>query len=130
MAKHNMKRVLVALVIAGHVSLAGAQIEPVFPPEKSKPVSPYTPGVIAGGYLYVSGQGVEGADGKKAADFESQAEQAVKNVESVIRAAGLTLDHVVYVQVYLENLQNLDVVNRVFVKYFPHNPPARAVIGV
>jgi reactive intermediate/imine deaminase len=129
-ANINMKWAFLAVMIPGYVSLAGAQIEPVFPPEKPKPVSPYTPGVFAGDYLYVSGQGADASDGKKAADFEGQAEQAIKNVESVVRAAGLTLEHVVYVHVYLENLQNIDIVNRVFAKYFRHNPPARAVLGV
>lgn len=130
MTKSSITRTLFALAIAGHVWLAAAQIEPVFVPRKPKPTSPYTPGVFAGDYLYVSGQGAEGVDGKLAADFNSQAEQALKNVQSVVRAAGLTLENVVYVQVYLEDVHNFDAVNRLFAKYFPKNPPARAVLGV
>jgi reactive intermediate/imine deaminase len=114
----------------GSICAVAAQVKPIFPPSAPKPVGPYTPGVSAGDYLYVSGQGATAPDGKKAADFEGQAEQTVKNVQSIVTAAGLTLEHVVYVQVYLEDMQNYDVMNRVFAKYFPTNPPARAVIGV
>jgi reactive intermediate/imine deaminase len=130
MTKNEAGRFFVALMIAGHAGLVGAQIEPVFPPGKPKPPSPYTPGVMTGDYLYVSGQGAAGLDGTQPANFDAQAEQAIKNVESVVRAAGLTLENVVYVQVYLDDIHNLDRVNRVFAKYFHKDPPARAVLGV
>ena len=45
-------------------------------------------------------------------------------------AAGLNLENVVYVQVYLEDVNNYDRLNTVFAKYFPKTPPARAVLGV
>ncbi len=124
------RRVLLTLLIASQASLAIAQIKSVFPPDAPKPVGPYSPGVLVGGYLYVSGEGAKDADGKLASDVESQAEQAIRNVQSIVRAAGLSLDNVVYMQVYLENLQTLDAVNRAFSKYFPHDPPARTVLGV
>lgn len=126
----ELRRALLLLAVAGHVTFAGAQVKPIFLSGVPKPASPYSPGVLAGDYLYVSGQGAAGAEGKMAADFEGQAEQTVQNVQAVLGAAGLTLKHVVYVQVYLENLQNLPVLNRVFAKYFPDDPPARAVLGV
>jgi reactive intermediate/imine deaminase len=130
MAGTELRRVLLGLAIAGHLTLVGAQVKPIFLTGVPKPASPYSPGVLAGDYLYVSGQGAESADGKMAPDFEGQADQTVQNVQAILRAAGLTLKHVVYVQVYLENLQNLSALNRVFAKYFPDNPPARAVLGV
>lgn len=120
---------VLALALVAH-ALAAQEIKPVYPPGQPRPASPYTPGVFAGDYLYVSGQGAEAPDGAQPAGFEAQAEQAVKNVQAVVRAAGLSLEHVAYVQVYLEDMGNLPTVNRVFQKYFPHNPPARAVLGV
>lgn len=125
-----MSRVLLTLLIASQVSLAVAQVRAVFPPNAPKPAGPYSPGVLVGDYLYVSGQGAKDADGKLASDAESQAEQAIRNVQSIVRAAGLSLENVVYMQLYLENLQTMDAVNRAFAKYFPHDPPARAVLGV
>jgi enamine deaminase RidA (YjgF/YER057c/UK114 family) len=45
-------------------------------------------------------------------------------------AAGLSMEHVVYVQVYLEDVSNYERLNKIFAKYFPRTPPARAVLGV
>jgi len=130
MLKIEMRRILPALLLATNISFAAVQIEPVFPTGAPRPASPYTPGVFAGEYLYVSGQGAEDTNGKLPANFEGQAEQAVENVQAVVRAAGLTLEHVVYMQVYLEDIGNVDTLNHVFKKYFPKDPPARAVLGV
>ncbi len=44
--------------------------------------------------------------------------------------SGLTLDNVVYVQVYLTDMNSYAEMNRVFGEYFSKNPPARAVLGV
>jgi len=48
----------------------------------------------------------------------------------VVEKAGLTKDHVVYVQVYLEDTNHFPELNGVFARYFPKDPPARAVLGV
>ena len=93
-------------------------------------MGPYSPGVIADGYLYVSGQGAKAADGQMPATFEAQAQQALDNVKAVVEAAGLTLDHVVYTHVYLEDIDNAAALDRVYARYFPKDPPARAMIGV
>jgi enamine deaminase RidA (YjgF/YER057c/UK114 family) len=86
-----------------------------------------TKGIDAGDYIYVSGQGPGGAG---ATDFAGQARQCLENVRKVVEAAGLTMEHVVYVQVQLENVQHYRELNDVFASYFPHDPPARAVLGV
>src|SRR3984893_1731918 len=87
-------------------------------------------GIDAGEYVYVSGQGPERPDGSVPSDFDAQATQALENVKAIVVAAGLTMEHVVYVQVYLEDLNNYERLNKIFAKYFPHIPPARAVLGV
>jgi enamine deaminase RidA (YjgF/YER057c/UK114 family) len=48
----------------------------------------------------------------------------------VVEAAGLTMDHVVYVQVYLDDISNYETLNSAFADYFSKTPPARAVLGV
>ena len=78
----------------------------VVPASGPAPVGPYSPGVIADGYLYVSGQGAKTADGQMPATFEAQAQQTLDNVKAVVEAAGLTLDHVVYTHAYLEDISN------------------------
>jgi enamine deaminase RidA (YjgF/YER057c/UK114 family) len=51
-------------------------------------------------------------------------------VTSIVEAAGLNRKHVVYVQVYLEDISKYEDVNRVFEQYFGKQAPARAVLGV
>ena len=107
-----MKLLTLALVVAG-VAVAGAQQKAVVPASGPAPVGPYSPGVIADGYLYVSGQGAKTADGQMPATFEAQAQQTLENVKAVVEAAGLTLDHVVYTHVYLEDISNAAALDRV-----------------
>ena len=47
-----------------------------------------------------------------------------------MKSAGLTTEHVVYVQVYLEDMSNHDEMKRVFAEYFGKSQPAQAVLGV
>jgi enamine deaminase RidA (YjgF/YER057c/UK114 family) len=62
--------------------------------------------------------------------FGAQIRQALENVKSVVQAAGLTMEHVVYTQVYLEDISKYGEVNGVFAEVFGKTPPARAVLGV
>jgi enamine deaminase RidA (YjgF/YER057c/UK114 family) len=62
--------------------------------------------------------------------FEGQASQALENIKTIVEGAGLNMEHIVYVQVYLEDVGNYEKLNGVFAKYFPGTPPARAVLGV
>jgi len=87
-------------------------------------------GVDAGDYLYISGQGPRRADGTVPSAFGPQFRQALDNVRAVLESAGLTLDNVVYVHVYLTDIGCYAEMNRVFGEYFPKTPPARAVLGV
>jgi reactive intermediate/imine deaminase len=102
----------------------------IFPPS-AKPIGPYSPGIFAGEYLYVSGQGARGTDGKLADTFEAQAHQCFENVKSIVEAAGLTMENVVYTHVYLADAANYDAMNKVWAQYFSRGiPPARATVGV
>jgi len=91
---------------------------------------PYSAAVEAGGYLYISGQGPRRADGSLPADFASQVRQALENMKAVVASSGLTMEHVVYVQVYLQDTDKYAEMNAAFAEYFPKTPPARAVLGV
>jgi enamine deaminase RidA (YjgF/YER057c/UK114 family) len=82
------------------------------------------------GYVYVAGQSARRPDGAIPDKFSGQVRQSLDNVKSVVQAAGLTIDHIVYVQVYLRDVSHYPELNEVFANYFPKFPPARAVVGV
>jgi reactive intermediate/imine deaminase len=118
--------VLLTIAVGMH-----AQVRAVAPAQNSASTNHvYSAGVDAGDYVYVSGQGPRRADGSLPPSFDAQVRQALDNVKSVVLAAGLTMDNVVYTQVYLEDIGKYAVVNAVFAEYFGKSPPARAVLGV
>lgn len=102
----------------------------VISPPGTTVVGPYSPGILAGDFLYVSGQGGRDADGTLAADIEAQVRQTLRNLQAIVEAGGLTLAHVVYCQVYLTDMAAYDAMDRVWREFFPTSPPARAVLGV
>jgi enamine deaminase RidA (YjgF/YER057c/UK114 family) len=102
-----------------------AQITPINP----TPGQP-TPAIEADGYLYISAQGPHSTSGPSPTTFPDQVRQSLDNVKSILATAHLTLDHLVYLQVYLENIDNVDALDKAFDAYFPKTPPARSVLGV
>jgi len=80
--------------------------------------------------LYVSGQGPRRPDSSSPPDIAGQIRQALDNVKAVVESAGLTMEHVVYLQVYLEDIRASGEVEKVFADYFSKSSPARAILGV
>jgi 2-iminobutanoate/2-iminopropanoate deaminase len=104
--------------------LAAADIQTIVPSNGAKPVGPYSPGLLAGDYLYVSGQGST-AKGK----FEEHARSCLNNVKAIIEGAGLAMNQVVYAQLYLADIRNYEAVNKIWPEYFGELP-ARAALAV
>jgi len=96
------------------------------PPEKDA----YSPVVDAKDYVYISGQSARQLNGKLPETFSAQVRQALENIKTVLGSTGLTMDHVVYTQVYLEDVSKYADLNTAFAEYFSKAPPARAVLGV
>ena len=109
---------------------AQSQVRAVVPASMSAHANRfYSPGVDAGDYVYISGQGPRRPDGSSPPTFDAQVRQALDNVKAIVESAGLTMEHVVYTQVYLEDIGQYGEMNRVFAEYFGKTPPARAVLG-
>jgi len=89
-----------AVVVLFGAPGAGAEKRAIAPPGV-KPVGPYSPGILVGDYLYVSGQGGRDAAGTLSPTVEGQTRQTLQNVKAIVEAAGLTMEHVVYSQVYI-----------------------------
>ncbi len=96
----------------------------------AKPVGPYSPGILAGEYLFISGQGARDAAGRMTEGVDAQTRQCLENVKAIVESAGLNLKHIVHLQLYLEHMEEFEIVDRVYADYFPEDPPARVVIGV
>ena len=122
-----MRFLITALLLL--TPLAGAEKRPVMPPS-IKIIGPYSLGMLTRDFLYVSGQGAKDAQGQIPADLDGQLRQVFENVKTIVEAAGLTMAHVVYTQVYLSDPSDEGPLNRVWTHYFPQSPPARSTIGI
>jgi reactive intermediate/imine deaminase len=108
-----------------------AQVRAVVPAQAAAHANRfYSPGVDAGDYVYISAQGPRRPDGSLPATFAAQVRQSLDNVKAIVEAAGLTMDHVVYTQVYLDDVSKYGEMNSAFAEYFGKTLPARAVLGV
>ena len=95
------------------------------------PGFPYSPGILAGDTLYVSGKGDQIPGGGHPATFEEQVRQAMRNVETTLKQAGLDFRNVVMSHVFLDKYENLDVANRVYNEFFEDgSEPACATVFV
>jgi len=121
---------LIGVIVVLFSALGAGAEKRAIAPAGIKPIGPYSPGILAGDFLYVSGQGGRDADGKLPTTIEGQARQTLQNVKAIVEAAGWTLEHVVYSQVYLADMAHYDAMDRVWKEFFSKAPPARAVLGV
>ena len=99
-----------------------SRIHVVRPPEGSIPgaLGPYSPGVMAGDALYLSGQGGRDPATSRLPDgVEAQATKALGNIGQVIAAAGLSADDVVYSNAYYLGCGSAGAVDRAFDAAFP-----------
>ncbi len=101
----------------------------VVPANGAKPVGPYSSGIVAGGYLYASGQGARDQSGKMTEGIEAQTRQTLSYIRGIVEAGGLTMEHIVYAQVYLTDVSQVEGMEKVWREVFPNNPPARAILG-
>jgi len=94
-------------------------------------VGPYSQGIEAGGFIFVSGQLPATADGELiTADPKAAARQALANVRAVLEAAGARMDDVVKVTVYLADIADFGAMNEVYKEFFSEPYPARVAVAV
>lgn len=100
-------------------------------PDRKFPAVPLSPGVDAGGLVFVSGQIATNADGSPyIGTFKQEVDRAIDNVEAVMKAAGGSLSSVVKVTAYLSNALLFAPFNEVYAARFTDGPPARTTVVV
>ncbi len=99
-------------------------------PKGANPAGPYSPGIIAGGTMYVAGQIGRDASGGTPEVFEDEVKACIGAAEKILKEAGLTLADAVAVQVYLTDMELFDRMNKIYMVSFPEPRPARTTVGV
>ncbi|MGN0077130.1 MAG: Rid family detoxifying hydrolase [Parafannyhessea sp.] len=96
-------------------------------------VGPYSQGTTAGRLVFASGQlAIDPHDNARImqGDVAQQTERVIQLVEAILAEADCTLSDVAQTTIYLVDLDDLDVVNKVYARYFPMPAPARSVVEV
>lgn len=107
-----------------------SQPRPVHAANLPKPVGPYSPGVTLDRLVFVSGQGAtDPTTGRIASDdVDRQTEQCLRNVQTILQAAGSDLAHVIRCGVFLIDMREFPRMNAAYERVFGTHRPARTTI--
>ena len=129
-------RLIVLAVLLSVLTIAGSAQSGVKGAVESldapKAIGPYSQAIVANGFVFSAGQ--VGFDQKAGAlvegGIEAQTEQALRNIEAVLKAARSSLEDVVKTTVFLTDLNDFAKMNEVFAKRFKAPFPARSTVQV
>jgi len=95
-----------------------------------QPAGHYSQAIVHGGMVYVAGQlPIDPHNPERnVGSIKQQTEQAIRNVEAILLAAGSDLDHVVKTTVYIADMALWGRVNAVYARLFGGHRPARAIV--
>jgi 2-iminobutanoate/2-iminopropanoate deaminase len=96
------------------------------------PIGPYSQGVVASGFLFVSGQiPLDPRTGETVqGDISVQTERVLDNIGAILKAAKMGAPTVVKATVYMTDLGEFAAMNAVYEKYFGKDSPARSTVQV
>ena len=101
-------------------------------PDAPKAMGAYSPAIKAGNLLFISGQiPLDPTTGILIqGDIAAQADQVMRNLTALLRAAGASFTNVVRTTVYLADMNDFAGMNEVYSRYLVDPPPARATVQV
>ena len=94
-----------------------------------EPLGPYSPGLVVGNRVYVSGQGPRVPGGDTPEGIEAQTRQVMTNIKTILEAGGATMDNVVKSTVHLKDLNDFAAFNKVYSEFFTKPYPVRTTVG-
>jgi len=90
-------------------------------------LGPYSQAIVAGGLVFCSGTaGIDPATGVPGDGIEAQAELALRNLDSILTAAGTSLQALVKTTIFYTNAEDFATINAVYARFMPDPPPARS----
>ncbi len=95
-------------------------------------VGPYSQAVRVGSTIYCAGQiPLDPKSGQiVSGGIDAQTRRVLDNVAAVLKAEGLTFDHIVKTTIFLTDLGDFQTVNEIYGSYFKQQPPARSTVQV
>ncbi len=96
------------------------------------PIGPYSQAVQSGPFLFCSGQiPLDPVTNEVlSGDIKGQAELVMKNIEALLKEAGVGFQNIVKTTIYLTSMSDFAAVNEVYGRFFKEEPPARSTVAV
>ncbi len=93
---------------------------------------PLSPGVLFGGWLFISGQVSKDlkTGSPRPGGIEEETEQVLQNIGAILKEAGSSSEYVLKTTVFLRDIKDFPRMNEVYKKHFPTESPARSTVGV
>lgn len=111
---------------------AAATVQAISTDRAPKPVGPFSQAIKANGFVFVAG--ITARDPKTGQviedDITKQTELVMENIKVILEAAGSSFERTVKTTVYLKDMNDFDAMGKVYSRYFPAHPPARATVEV
>jgi 2-iminobutanoate/2-iminopropanoate deaminase len=103
----------------------------IHPAAAPRPRGPYSPAIVAEGFVFVAGQGPVNpkTNELELGDVRSETRRTLENIRLILSAAGSSLRDVVRVGVFLADMNDFAAMNEVYREFFPEAPPARTTVG-
>jgi 2-iminobutanoate/2-iminopropanoate deaminase len=93
-------------------------------------LGPYSQAIVANGFVFCSGTaGIDPATGIAPDGIEEQTELALRNLDTILVAAGASLANVVKTTIFYANVDDFATINAVYARHMPDPPPARSAPG-
>lgn len=90
-------------------------------------LGPYSPAIVANGFVFCSGTaGIDPVTGVAPDGIEAQTEQAMRNLDAVLTAAGASMEDLVSTTIFYANVDDFPTINAIYARHMPDPPPARA----
>lgn len=100
-------------------------------PKAPKAIGPYSQAIIAGEFLFCSGQiGLHPENGELVTGIEGQTKQVLQNINAILENARLTKDDVVKTTIFLSDISTFNIVNELYASFFQNHKPARSTVEV
>jgi 2-iminobutanoate/2-iminopropanoate deaminase len=129
--------ILIGLLFFGipmtHAKPDSSTIKKIETAHAPKAIGPYSQALLAEGFVFISGQiPVDPMSGKiQESTIQGQTTQVLQNIEHILKAEGLTFEHVVKTEIFMKDLKDFQEVNKIYGEKFSHeNKPARQTIEV
>ena len=119
------------LLTAAQAADRKAIAPPEFAPDAGAAAPPFSPGILIDGTLYVAGQiGQDPKTKEVPDDFEAEVKTCLDRIGIILKAAGMSFQDAVSVQVYLTDMDLFARMNAVYTTHFKDPRPARTAVGV